>query len=226
MQDSLVVVTTFSNRQKEIYGNRFVASFNKYWTGAKLCVVTENQIEADPDYQLCWRRFTCPYLDGKFDGPHYRWDAKKFAWKVFAMSHASLPSSTWRYWLDADVEIHQPISGAMFSPPNVLISYLGRPRQEHSETGFIGWRTSHPVSLAMLQRMRQYYMTGEVFQLPGWTDSHVFDAVMKEFTGTGIFHNYSDGMTGLHVWPNTVLGKFMTHHKGPSRKKVAYGKEA
>ena len=65
--------------------------------------------------------------------------------------------------------------------------------------------------------------SGEVFKLGEWHDSFVWDWLRKQADGQYIFKNLAEGIRGMHPWPETILGKYLDHHKGPVAKKEFYG---
>lgn len=160
-------------------------------------------------------------------GDNYRRQAIKFSRKVFAMSNM-METTGWFIWFDADIVFTAPPTQEFLDlfANDTSIVYLGRPRFRHSETGFIAFNLDDPAVTSMLLDMRSCY-TGkkpEVFTLPEWHDSMVFDLCLKRSQiYTDRILSLSDDVPDLHVWPHTELGAFSEHNKGPVRKAKAYG---
>ena len=66
------------------------------------------------------------------------------------------------------------------------------------------------------------YVTGDVFKLLEWHDSAVFWELSKKFIhDKHIAVNdigYRKGVTGHHVFVNSVLGNYMDHFKGKRKE--------
>jgi hypothetical protein len=179
-----------------------------------------------------WRDFKLTHLDKiglveKEDGKqayNYRLNAIGFSAKIFPLEILAKRDYDWIISLDCDVKFKKPLSKEVLEdhlPKGATAVYLGRKDYAHSETGFVAYNMNRNAS-RMISRMVKMYESGEVFNLEGWTDSYVFDYV-KEFlegikTDYYRFHNISEGVEGLHVWPKTWLSEYMDHLKGPAAK--------
>lgn len=232
-----VALTTFSPEGYHVYGRSFIETFIRYWPIPLVCFVqgeapswkpdgvTYIDLEADPEY----RAFIKDHEDnpvahgfrhGRID---YRYQAVKFSHKVFAQTSPERPPCDQWIWIDADVDTVRKIDNRFFEeacPPDVIASHLGRKDWHHTECGFMAYNI--PKADPFLRRFREIYLTGEVFALPEWHDSFVWDVVRKEVGGE--FRNLSQEISGIHVWPFTILGQYMFHAKGPDRKITAYGR--
>lgn len=160
-------------------------------------------------------------------GDNYRQQAIKFSRKVFAMSNM-LEVTGWFVWFDADIVFTGPPTVDFIKLMNndTSLIYLGRPKFRHSETGFIAFNLDDPAVTMLLLDMRSCYLgkKPEVFTLPEWHDSMVFDLCLKRSQiQTSRQLSLSDKVHDLHVWPHTPLGAFSEHNKGPVRKAKAYG---
>lgn len=237
------VCTSFSPKGYEVYGKKFIESFRWHAPDDELWVFYEGR---KPDIPGCVyvdlntdaeRRL---FLDQNRDKPHangivntnrgviadYRFQAIRFAHKVFAMSHPARPREGNWVWCDADVIVTKNLTEDWWEescPEGFVCSYLGRKDWDHSETGWLAF-TKRYGGHEFLDELRQLYISGEIFRLRGFTDSFAFDRVRSEWEAEGKhFHDLAKGIGGNHVWPDTVLGRVMTHQKGPEAKKVAYG---
>ncbi|RJO72849.1 MAG: hypothetical protein C4523_02440 [Myxococcales bacterium] len=156
---------------------------------------------------------------------NYRYQACKFARKIYALTSPRMEDSDWLIWLDADIETHKDIDDRFFAETckkEFVASYLGRADWHHSECGFVAYNINKRGD-DFLARMRDIYNSGELFDLDEWHDSFVFDHVRKKCEESGLkFLNLSAGVPGNHVWPNTILGEYMSHNKGPELKERAY----
>ncbi len=257
----LIFVTSFSPAGYEEYGRRFLETFVAFWPAdALLAVFHEGQrppiddprimyfnLLEDRDLQDFMLRFgSDPAARGarRVNGEivrDFRFDALRFAPKVFALTSPVLPTSSWRIWIDADVETVKPIPDAFFSKllrdDKSVAMYLGRPREvfQTSECGFVAYRAGSEAGRQFLIDFRLNYTTGKVFEMPERHDSFVFDVLRHAYEGVGcafkdLAADYYTGLTGDlnfeehgHPWPYTRLGEYLTHKKGPRGKEKAIG---
>lgn len=204
--------TSFSPQGYELYGKRFLEGFLRY-SNFPIYVYHEN---SEPDLKgpiyknLFQQNELMEFLkDCPPDGMNYRFQANRFARKVFAVTNTK--EADWWIWIDADVEVFGPINEAFLDkvcPDGYDGSYIGRRDWHHSECGFVGYRGEET-----LKRLRRVYTSGELFALDEWHDSFVFDCVR-----TGKWFDIAHNIGGMHPWPDTALGSVMTHFKGPRAK--------
>lgn len=234
------VVTTFSNAGYECYGRRFIESFLEHEKWQKLTCYHESLPSVDHladnlswrslDHDMDRREFIAKahlVPDRLGDDRHPNWQSVRFCHKVFALTHAALHSEAdWLVWMDADVVITSQPLWATALTDNADLVFLGRPQYAYTECGFVGYRLTAPAVKAMMDDMRRYYTTGEIWQHPknDWHDSRCFDICRSR---SGVLAerqvSLSRPMPTTHVWPHTVLGRWCEHHKGPARKSRAYG---
>jgi hypothetical protein len=240
-----VLVTSWSNAGYEQYGRKFLQSWKETgWNeAAPLVVFTEGHVPeidgpcyvdllGDQDLHSFLQRYgEIPAANGfgqTKDGRwvcDYRFQATKFARKVFAITSREIPEADWRIWIDADVVFTKAPSEAFWEdtcPKEAQGSYIGRTDWPHSECGWVAYRVPH--CLAFLKTFRGMYSTGKVFGLGEWHDSFVFDYVRRLYDQPLKWKNLAEGIRGMHPWPETVLGQYMEHYKGPVAKREFYGK--
>lgn len=143
---------------------------------------------------------------------NYRYQAARFAWKVFAMTMPQLQEGVdWLVWLDADVEVVAKPDWDAVLKEDADVCYLGRPNWDHSETGFLAWNMRGRGAEA-LRELRRTYISGEVFLEKQWHDAWLFDRVRERMDLVG--HNLSPTCYGLDAWDVSPLAKWSVHHKG------------
>jgi hypothetical protein len=245
---SYAAVTSFSPKGYEVYGKRFIGSFLKFWPADVILHVGYERQKPDIEHEriryfdiakdeqreaFLVRHSRFPERNGIVQQggkpvKDYRWDAVKFANKVFAYTSLKIETD-WLIWLDADVETYAPVTGGWLEracPEGFTASYLGRMGWHHSELGWCAFSKRYRGD-EFLARMREMYTTDELFKLAETHDSFVWDHVRSELEEQGyMFFNLSQHVPGMHVWPKTLLGQVMTHHKGPVAKLEAYGEAA
>jgi len=229
------VVTSFSKAGYETYGKRFLETFRKHDPDTPLFAYSEDGPFQDRTLYVRemfgwewtfkqWRK--APLAQGILGAKRrYNLDADRFSHKVGCItSFADTAISGWLIWHDADVEITAKPDWSKVCPPNKMLSYIGRTDWHHSECGFVGYNLDFPQTRAFLERFRWYYTSGMIFSLREWHDSFVFDRVREDFSvWKGLMHNIAEGVPGMHPWPQTPLGKWSVHNKGPEAKIKAYG---
>lgn len=220
MTTEFILVTSYDEEGKDLYGDRCLASLKKHWPTPIHVMENTPTVEQEDGLTKYSRleeedMIEFDRLYGHVDGKGYRFQASKFSRKVFVISSERFPKSEWRIWLDADTVVTGDVTldwlRSICSDDADLV-FLGRTDWHHSECGFVAYRTGNPKVLEFLKTFRDIYASGEVFDYQEWHDSYIFDRVRE-------LHplrekNLSEGLSGLHVWPKTVLGEKMTHLKG------------
>ena len=252
---SYTVVTTFHRAGYELYGKRMIDSFLKNWPAtvklyvyAENCLVTEsapnlsvfNLEEASSElvaFKHKWK--DVPKANGnvsddpvrslrKDAGKGFKWDAIRFAHKVYSIFHAAKHTDTdYLIWMDADMVCHSLITqndiDRLIDGSSDLY-YLGR-RDKYSECGLYAINLRSGRAQNFLKLFQQYYDDAEngIFTLEEWHDSFVFDAVRKSVPLTQ--KDWSDGIVKGEGHPliNSEWGAYLDHLKG-ARKHLGKSK--
>jgi hypothetical protein len=147
-------------------------------------------------------------------GYDFRFDAYKFAKKVFAIEIvANLVGSGRLFWVDADVVTFAPVKIEMLErllPAGVALSCLDRDNY-HSECGFVGYNLDHPAARNFVRDFSWLYSRDEVFELVEWHDSFVFDWLRQM---TKVPTHKIPHLSRKHPFVNSELGRVMDHFKG------------
>jgi len=265
---SITVVTTFHEAGMQTYGQRFIDSFaERVDSKIKLMVYTENctpdakgpNIDLyDAEYNLPkltkfkerWKNVpkangTCP-PEIKARRPkdwhkEFKWDAVRFANKVYAVFDAANRCNTdWLVWMDGDTFVHSDISYHEFLellPKNQWLTYVGRGKGSNTwpECGFYGMNLKHNMCQKFLKDFERMYEDADngIFTLEEWHDSFVFGHLVNElkridpnvldYTANIVNRNAKTGGGG-HPYINSILGSWFDHMKG-DRKFVGKSKE-
>lgn len=149
----------------------------------------------------------------------YRWDALTFARKGFSLAHTLLTTRAgYTFWLDSDLVLTKDISGVFLEnlfQDGSMVVFFGR-RNTHTETGFVGFRSSMEPIREFARLFLDYWESGKVFRLSGgWTDCDVFDAVLRPLVERGRIRvkNLSRFPRG-HVIATSAMGGYLHHRKG------------
>ena len=249
------VCTTFNASGYEKYGRRMIQTFLQNWPAdvqlivyAEECVVAEVAPNltvydldiASPELVAFKKRWHgIPKANGdvsadpkrssrKDAGKGFKWDAVRFAHKVYAIFHcARTVQYDWLLWMDADTICHSPITIADLEhmcPPRIDLCFLGR-RHKYTECGLYAMNLSSPATRLFLAKFQRAYDDAEsgIFQLDEWHDSFVFDAV--RLSTSLIELDWSSHLiTGEgHPLINCEWGAWLDHLKG-ARKDLGRSK--
>lgn len=249
------IVTTFHQGGLEQYGQTMIDTFERFWplsvplrVYAESCqprvpsqrveiidlmAVSEDLVKFKRQHAnnpiahgLVAKDTSVPFADNQF-----KWDAVRFSHKVFAVIHACATLDTdWVIWLDADTKTFASVPED-FLPgvcdARAMACYLGRREKYHSECGWVAYNRRHPDLRAFMDRWRDLYVTGDLFNLREYHDSFVFDVLRKDFQaqrGTR-FSNISPELPGKgpgHPFIASRLGQYMDHMKGAKRKALGH----
>ena len=254
------VVTTFHPEGLSLYGQRFIDSFGRNVDKQiELVVYTENCEPKNPDpsqikiipqtevvklinFKNKWK--DVPKANGKCPWPEkrprdyhkeFKWDAVRFANKVYAVFHAVETLDTdWVVWMDADTYVHSPITHEEFKnllPDNKWITYVGRGKgiQTWPECGFYGLNIKNETCKKFIKEFERVYEDADngIFKLAEWHDSFVFGDILKKMIpidknyldySEGIYNRTAKTGGGGHPLINSILGKWFDHMKGARKK--------
>ena len=237
------VITTFNADGYAKYGQRMIQTFLQTWpvdlvVYAEGCMVNEtasNLEVRDIDVVTELSAFKqqwlgVPKANGdvsadpvrskrKDSGKGFKWDAVRFAHKVYSIFHCAKHTNTdWLIWMDADTVCHSPITQEdleRLCPATTDLCFLGR-RGKFSECGLYAMNLQSQRTRDFLTQFQQYYDDAEqgIFTLAEWHDSFVFDAVRKHHPLVELDWS-SHLITGEgHPLINSHWGAYLDHLKG------------
>jgi hypothetical protein len=258
---AITVVTTFHPAGLTTYGQRFIDSFAKNIDQRiKLLVYAEDCTPINPDpsrieildakavlpklnaFKDKWKDVPkangkCPFPERRPRDHHkeFKWDAVRFANKVYAVFDACERSKDWCVWMDADTFVHSDWSYEDFIeclPKTSWITYVGRGKGSASwpECGFYGLNLNDSVCHDFLKEFERMYDDADngMFLLDEWHDSFIFGEIVNkmklthtnvlDYTAEMILRGASTGGGG-HPLINTKLGKWIDHMKGDRKFK-------
>lgn len=186
---NITVVTTFSKENWEIYANRSIATWIKYfdsnvkfqfhcdWEPILDPRITYVHSSLDKESFLS-RNYSVNrnHPDRKtIEGYATKWDV--YCHKVFAQCEAGISADTdLLLFLDADVACLAPIT------PELLISliednfcgFVGRD-SPGTETGFILYNLNKDPDRAFFKKFINIYINDTIFEFEQWDDCYIFD---------------------------------------------------
>lgn len=240
------VVTTFNQLGYDNYAQRMIKTFLKYWpSDVQLIVYSENcQVQESATnlsvvdlesasselvaFKAKWSKVPRATGDVSDDpvrsrrkdaGKGFKWDAVRFAHKVYAIFHAAKNTNAqWLLWMDADMVCHAPVSNSVLRQmcsPNFDLCFLGR-QGKYSECGLYALNLASDATKNFLQQFQNMYDHAEqgIFTLMEWHDSFVFDAVRSRTQLREL--DWSQGLIRGEGHPliNSTWGAYLDHLKG------------
>ena len=166
----------------------------------------------------------------------FKWDAVRFANKVYAVFHAAETCGTdWLVWMDADTFVHSNWTYKQFAkllPDDKWLTYVGRGKgsQTWPECGFYGMNLKHPMCIQFLKEFERFYEdpNNGIFELEEWHDSFVFGHILNQMTlidnnvldySADMYIKSAKTGGGGHPLINTELGTWIDHMKGARKDK-------
>ena len=242
------VVTTFNQAGYIKYGSRMIDTFLANWPQqvdlyvyAEDCVITQSaanlvvrdiaMVDALTVFKKTWR--DVPKANGnvsddpiqsrrKDAGKGFKWDAVRFAHKVYSIFHCAKNTSTdWLLWMDADTVCHSPVGVSdldQLCPSDRDLCFLGR-QGKYTECGLYAINLKSPICERFLWDFQCMYDDAErgIFTLIEWHDSFVFDIVRKKHQLKELDWSGHIIAGEGHPLINSAWGAYLDHLKG-SRK--------
>lgn len=242
----IAVVTTFGNASFDVYAKRMLQSFAANWPAEiPLLVQLDDELLLQDVAKIVrpqdaiatgWEKDHAEFVErnkGKDDPQNYRKQPVRFCHKVFAIKRAldavekqkadggqDIP----RYliWMDADVITNRQVTmddiKLCLPKEGDAVAYMGRKDWDHSECGWLVFDLENRGQIA-INAITRMYETDHIFMLEQWHDSWLWDDVRKNFTlSPNTWTNLTHNATGMDVWPQSPMGKWSTHYKGPQAK--------
>jgi len=153
-------------------------------------------------------------------GKGFKWDAIRFAHKVYAVIDcAKNTDADVLVWMDADTICHSTITMPQLQqliPPDKDLCFLGR-KEKYTECGLYAMNLKSPLIQSFLREFQRMYDDAEngIFTLAEWHDSFVFDVVRAKFKNLKELDWSSHLISGEgHPLINSEWGAYLDHLKG------------
>jgi hypothetical protein len=249
------VVTTFNQSGYQQYGSRMLDTWLQNWPKhvdlwcyAEQCTVTQSASNlhvmdihqasaALVRFKQIWG--SVPKARGDITGEphlchrkdrhkHFKWDAVRFAHKVYAVFDCAARANTdWLLWMDADMVCHSAVTLEdlhRMCPDDRDLCYLGR-RGKYSECGLYAMNLRSGSTQDFLREFQRVYDDAEsgIFLMQEWHDSFVFDQVRQRLPLREL--DWSQDLGDLRRSPknspgeghpliNSEWGRWLDHLKG------------
>jgi hypothetical protein len=241
------VITTFNSQGYKQYGQRMIQTFLDNWpvdvtlvVYAENCAVEENgknlvvrdlnQVKNLTMFKNRWQGIPRANGDVSADpvrsrrkdaGKGFKWDAVRFAHKVYAIFDCAQHCDTdYLIWMDADMVCHSPISMDQLDQLCTKdLCFLGR-RGKYSECGLYAMKLASPSIKDFLKKFQEYYDHAEsgIFALAEWHDSFVFDEIRRLVPVDSL--DWSSHLISGEGHPliNSAWGAYLDHLKGKRKQ--------
>lgn len=255
IEQTISVVTTFHEKGLKDYAQKMIDSFVENWPKeiklyayAEDCrpvvnapnVIVKDLHASCPDLVAFKKKWgNVPKANGdvrndpirskrKDAGKGFKWDAVRFAHKVYSIFDcANICQTDKLVWMDADMICHSPIRIHRLNElilPAYDLCYVGRDRK-WPECGLYSINLKSAGGRNFLKEFQRVYDDAEngIFQMDEWHDSFVFEEVRKQMDlkclnwGQGIIRGEG------HPLINSVWGAYLDHLKG-GRKQLGKSK--
>lgn len=231
----MLAVTSFHPEGYRAYGKDCVDTLSKFFPGRVVVYYEDEKPEGSVEFRDFYsikgvreyleRLKRHPGADGINAGRYdFRYDASKFCRKVFAQD-AVFDEDEHVFWFDADCIVKKMLPQELLTSlvANAPLAYLGRKRS-YTETGWLGFNTSHAEFPRFRKNYLSYFTTGKIFsQLVGWHDCIAFDHARQGISGRNLTPN---GRGCDNVIQDSPLGQYVAHLKGPRKFSDKYKRDA
>lgn len=239
--NSATFVTTFTKAIYEDVAHKLVSSFEEKWPRRfELLALSEGcnvhcpsarvktgelAVTANGLQEFKKRHRFNPGANGHFGKLYnYVFDCVKWSHKVFAVEVAAeYTDAELLIYIDSDIYTFATVPDDFLSsvlPDSADIAFMPR-RKMYSECSFVVYRLRNPYVRQFIFEHADAYRSDRIFQLPGWTDCHIFDALVSAYQAQArlTFHNINSGIPdSMHPFINGPLGAFMDHMKGARKE--------
>lgn len=242
--NEFAVITTFPSSAWNIYAKQMLESFTKFFPQEIPILIQVDDAACIPEIGKIIRSndaiaegWTQDHADfvarnkDKDDPSDYRRQVTRFSHKVFAIHRAwqavqkqkQAGGEAPRYliWLDADTTITRPVTmddiKECLPKDGDAVSFLGRKDWPHSECGWLAFDLEHDGGL-FIDVWHGLYASDAILSLKETHDSWAFDHVRLSKDAPKCT-NLTEDKPGMDIWPQSPMGKWSTHHKGPIAKK-------
>jgi hypothetical protein len=171
------------------------------------------------DQDATWQRFR-QHTHAEYS---FRQTWRRFSYKVQAQcEHYEKHKHTHTHmiWLDADVRQLTVISDqdlmTLLPHDDDMITYLGRGDHQHPETGWIAYNFEHTRCREFFDRLKEIYVTGEIFDLAQWHDAWVWNHVCEEL-GVQRKNLCEEPARMGEAFGRSSLQTWYEHRKGPRK---------
>lgn len=241
----IAVVTTFPDFAFEIYAKRMIESFVANWPAdVALLVQLDTDLLAEKVGKMLrpqdavavgWTKEHADFYERNKDKDSkddYKFQVTRFCHKIFAIHRAAEAikkqkesggqAPRYLIWMDADTVTNRPVTmdeiRECLPKEGDAVSFLGRKDWHHSECGWMVFDMDKEGGI-FIDVMQGLYVSDEVLKLKETHDSFVFDHVRNSKDAPKCT-NLTEGKPGMDIWPESPMGKWSTHYKGPVAKKL------
>lgn len=226
---SCCLTTTMTLYGYNQFGKKFIETFQEMWPKSHvLHVACEGFLPESEGNVIYWDLMEDPGMKafkefcsqdaltrGWINNRYwYQMDALKWSHRIFAQNvDCDAPIFV---NIDADIITHSPVHEDFVESllGDCDLAYMPR-RNLYSECSFVVYRM--PQMAGFIRDHMKWYLKGKVFELEGWTDCHIFDAMLSQSKVKA--RNINHGLPWTpHPFVNGPLGAYMDHKKGKRKE--------
>lgn len=226
------VITTFSKDGYELYGNRMIDSWLKFWPNNYTLIVYTEGYELPKKHKQLKTidiNYACPDLQLFKDNseklliPRNKKNnnrvKKTIKWchKVYAMSHAIKNNTGYLIFLDGDTETTSPVISNLAE--NLVMNNLFAVHFEtlknklHFETGLVVFNLSHLKINWLADELVNAYNSLDIYNMEKTWDGFLFADLYNRYNLP--VKDLSEGGSGVFSHP--IVKRCLTHHVGPKK---------
>jgi len=226
------VITTFSKDGYELYGNRMIDSWLKFWpSNYTLTVYTEGYTLSQTHSRLKTLDINekCPNLklfkdnserllttsDKKYNNKIKK--TIKWCHKVYAMAHAIKNNSGYLIFLDGDTETLGKVNPAFAETlvgNNLFAVHFEKLKGKlHFETGLVVFNLSHHFSNWLANELTNAYDSLKIYNLHKTWDGYLFADLYQQHKLP--VKNLGEGTSGVFSHPE--VRRCLKHYVGPKK---------
>lgn len=145
------------------------------------------------------------------------WNRNCFRWfkKVVSLVEAAFSSAKYLIWIDSDCEFKKQITSDFIKnlfQDNTVIFMKGNGRIV-DETGFFGIKLD-TKGREFINRLYDFYMNGDVFNLIRWDDGYVFTKLHQRMYPYIKSRDLVLNSNGSRVMERSLIKQYVIHNKG------------
>lgn len=221
------LITTMGPGSWASYGERMVASVQKFWPTSRLEVwVHDDELPSYPGVLFRSLNDVVEFQNLKAAlGNASDQMGLQYCFKAVALANSVEPELDWIGFIDADVEFMQEVDDRLTSQlfnEDFDITYLYRRGIKESEGSWFAFNLQTVAGASLLSDFYGMYASLEFQHLRKQHDNAVLDRVITLHQAHGLrVGNLAPGALGLDAFHQSVLGAYAVHYKGPNKFTIA-----
>lgn len=225
------IITTLGPGGWEVYGKRFVESFQAFWpkdiTLEIYCHDHGGKLPSYPGvvFKELDHTQTFKKLKGVLGQQANNGPMLEYSFKAVALTQAVTPDLDWIGFVDADTETMQPVDNRLLDDlfdNEYDLTYLYRKSVRESEGSWFAFNLRTVAGASLLTDYWGLYDSLDFMNYIKKHDNAILDRLVVVHKAHGLrVKNLAEGALGLDAFHQSTLGAFMIHYKGPNKDTIA-----